>query len=143
MKRATWAPFQCGYSVNARTALMMRDRSFAGNFIISAASSLAMPSEECSTTSCSSVSADTPSAFAIFTNVSSFGGFTPRSITLIWVELRSTIAARSSCVSCFFSLAAFILLPIAPKSTRIPPSRTSCCSEIIITKVDMVIQKLE
>ncbi len=43
----------------------MRDRSFAGNFIISEASSLAMPSEECSTTSCSSVSADTPNAFSL------------------------------------------------------------------------------
>ena len=84
--------------------------------------SFTTPSTDRVTTSTNSLSAETSSAFAIATNLSNLTALSPRSITLMCVGLKSTRAARSSCVRFFASLASFIRRPTIRKSSATPPS---------------------
>ncbi len=128
-------------SSNARIAFKMRFWSALGRLATEAISSEETLSLAWSITSKRSVSAETPSTFAIATKVSSFGAFTPRSITLIWFRLRSSAAAKSSWVMPLASLVALILAPIACKSIVTPPSGMNCSSEIIISAPQFSIQQ--
>lgn len=112
-------------STKTRTAFKIFCCSFKGSLLICSDSSVVLICSELSSTSRRSESAVTFNALAIYIKVSSFGALTPRSITLICVELSPTISASCSCVRRFDSLASLIRIPIAFKSMATPPFRTT------------------